>query len=290
MAWAQRTTPQFQPFDIPFIGNDIAKIGRAIDLYAVPCGPTAEIWVYGFFTALPTLFVSILKPDLVDINIRHRHGRPRKGKRMKFIAAAIFRDAIIEIPVPRWVVFRIYEWGQRIGWYLLVADALEDFAINWMSLAYKYNGCTLPTLAYSYKTAGVGDICGGAAGRASLISGADQTSNFNYGLGNLPSPIVDGTFRITYTVTMKPHSIPATHAFPEATHVVIGGVDYRADYNYESGFNERTATGTALVDVIAAPRPTFAVHAVWAEPNKCCQIGGTRHIDKLGFTDLEPDP
>lgn len=135
----QTSTAQF--FDLPLIGDDLAKVGRIIDLYAEPCSPTAELWVYGFFQAIPTLFITLTKPELIDINIRKGAHRRRKGRRLKFRADALFRDAIFQIPVPRWVVFRIYEWTQRIGWYFLVADALEDFGINWMSLAYKYNGC-----------------------------------------------------------------------------------------------------------------------------------------------------
>lgn len=129
-------------FDIPIIGNDFSKIGRAIDLYATPCSPTAEIWVYGFFQAIPTLVATLVKPELIDLKIAHRGRRQRKGKRMKFIGGLIFRDAVLEVPVPRWVVFRIYALGQRIGWWFLVADALEDFSINWMSMAYEWQGCT----------------------------------------------------------------------------------------------------------------------------------------------------
>lgn len=134
-------TPTGQLFDLPIIGDDFAKIGRIIDLYAVPCSPDGIIAVYGFFQAIPTLFVTLAKPELIDINIKHRDGKPRKGKKYRFTAQDVFRDALIEVPVPRWVIFRVYEWAQRVGWYFLVADALEDFAINWMSLAYKYNGC-----------------------------------------------------------------------------------------------------------------------------------------------------
>lgn len=128
-------------FDIPLIGDDMAKIGRIVDLWAQPCSPTAEIWVYGFFHAIPTLITTLLKPELIDIDIPSKRHKKRKGKRMKVFPHLIFRDTIISVPVPRWVVFRVYELGQRIGWYFLVADALEDFAINWMSMAYQWNGC-----------------------------------------------------------------------------------------------------------------------------------------------------
>lgn len=134
-------TPTGKLYDLPIIGDDFAKIGRIIDLYVQPCSPEPILWVYGFFQAIPTLFVTLTKPELVDISVKKGGHRPRTGRKSRFRANAVFRDALIEIPVPRWVAFRLYEWGQRIGWYFLVADALEDFAINWMSMAYKYEGC-----------------------------------------------------------------------------------------------------------------------------------------------------
>lgn len=142
-------TPTAQAFDLPVIGDDLANIGRIIDLWVEPCHPDAIIWAYGYFQAIPTLFLTLAKPEIIDIKIAHRRGKPRKGKRYRFTAKDIFRDALIEVPVPRWVPFRIYEWSQRIGWYFLIADALENFAINWMSLAYKYAGCQGATPPYA---------------------------------------------------------------------------------------------------------------------------------------------
>jgi hypothetical protein len=290
MAWNLRSTPEFQPFDIPFIGDDIAKIGRAIDLYNVPCAPTAEIWVYGFFQAIPTMFISILKPQLVDINIRHRHGRPRKGKRMKFIAQAIFRDALISIPVPRWVVFRIYEWGQRVGWYLLVADATEQFAINWMSLAYKYSGCTHVPNAYSHREninqlQGVTNTNEGS----SCLNGADTTLNFTYP-SNKPTPIIDGTFRIAWTVSFTPYQIPAQSQLP--LHTFVAFDTFLTKNNLVTGpdFNKQYSSGTAIADIISSPRPFIDLRVRGQDPNKFCYVTGTRSIDRIGLDKLEPDP
>lgn len=140
--------------DIPIIGGHYAKIGKIIDLYATPCQPTGIIWVQAFFTGIPTLFISLVKPEFIDISARHSRRRNKPGRKFRFRAADIFRDAIVEIPVPRWVPFVIYEWTQRIGWYFLVADATEDFAINWMTTAYLWEGCRTPQDAYCYAEGG----------------------------------------------------------------------------------------------------------------------------------------
>lgn len=290
MPWQLRTLPQAMPFDIPFIGDDLAKIGRAIDLYSSPCSPTAEIWVYGFFQAVPTLFISLLKPELIDINIRHRHGRPRKGKRLRFIASAVFRDAIIEIPVPRWAVFRIYEWTQRIGWYLLVADATEQFAINWMSLAYAYGGCKSGFIAYSHESCTNTQQGSGAPMDSPLLGVLDETLNFNYPITG-SQPTIDGDFRATVALSFAPYGDPTQSAFPTHYYLAIDGV--RAGPNhvvYESQGSSRASSGSDLILVSGAPRPAFSIRLVWDQANKFCYATGKVTYDKVNQAELEPDP
>lgn len=137
-------TPEVQVYDIPIIGRDIAKIGKIVDLFGSPCAPRAEVWAYAFFQAVPTFIVSLIKPEIIDINIRHRGRKNRKGRKLKIIPHLIRRDAILEIPVPRYAVFQLAEMAQRVGWYFLVMDATMDFAINWMSMAYQWTGCDDP--------------------------------------------------------------------------------------------------------------------------------------------------
>jgi hypothetical protein len=290
MAWTIPTVPSAQPFDIPFIGGDLAKIGRAIDLYSTPCSPSAEIWVYGFFQAIPTLFISLLKPQLIDINIRHRHGRPRKGKRLKFIAQAVFRDAIIEIPVPRWVPFRIYEWAQRVGWYLLVADATEQFAINWMSLAYKYDGCVHVPNAWTHR-ANVHQLQGVTNTQAgsSCLNGSDSFLNFTFP-ANVPAPTIDGPFRISWKTMFEPYAIPAQSGLPVATYLAVGGVVQKDNLVWGPDFQKRYSSGSMVVDVLNAPRPTLGLRVRGTQPNKFCYVTGQYHIDRIGLDNLESDP
>jgi len=290
MPYSLIKTPQFQPFDLPFIGDDIAKIGRIIDLYKVPCTPTGEIWVYGFFQAIPTLFISILKPELIDINIRHRRGRPRKGKRLKFIAAALFRDALISIPVPRWVVFRIYEWTQRIGWYLLIADATEQFAINWMSLAYKYQGCQSLLRNYVHRTGAHVLMGGGASGGPSQLGfDTNISAGFNFP-GSLPQPASNGIYRVSWTAEFTPYQNPAQSKLPVETYLYTDGLLSQKSLVLGADFDKQTSSGGGEVFAISAIRPRITAVAKWDVPNKFCYVKSVVSIDREDQSKLEPDP
>jgi hypothetical protein len=132
-------------YDIPIIGDQIAKIGRATTIFANPCAPNPTVWVYALFHAAPVMAVSLLKPELVDLNIKHRGRKDRKGKKMRFFQDYIFRDSIIDVPTPRWAVFQLYEFGQRLAWYFMVLDVTLDGVINWQTMVYQWSGCDDPS-------------------------------------------------------------------------------------------------------------------------------------------------
>jgi len=208
-------TPTAQLYDLPIIGDDFANIGRIIDIYSSPCSPTAELWVYGFFQAIPTMFITLTKPELIDINIRKGAHRRRKGRRLKFRASDLFRDALVEIPVPRWVVFRIYEWTERIGWYFLVADATEEFAINWMSLAYKWNGCQGAIPPYSTKENDL-DLQVVNAAPTTVFMAATSVNQMEV-TNAYTGVIVPGRYRCSWSITWAPWGVPSENSVPYAT-------------------------------------------------------------------------
>lgn len=158
-------TPLAQAFDIPIIGDDLSKVNHIIDLWSQPCLENAEVWAYALYHAAPTLLVSILKPELIDINIKHPGRKETKGKKMRFFPVWLTRGTIFEIPVPRWQVFRLFEFSQRIGFYFLVADATEDFVINWTSMAYQWQGCQQadPAPAFTFERQDISVWRSGAA-------------------------------------------------------------------------------------------------------------------------------
>lgn len=275
---------------IPIIGGHFAKIGQTIDLYADPCSPTAGVWVYGFFQAIPTLAASLLKPELIDINIEHRHGKPRKGKKFKFDASIIFRDAIIEIPVPRWVFFRIYEMSQRIGWYFLVADASEDFAINWMTAAYKYQGCSSPLLAYCHRSSNM-VLAGPSTANVprGFVWATDGVSNVSITAATM-QPVFPGKYRCTWSVTFSPWSVPAQSELPYTTYATLDGVP--ADVGEISLFGDGNAyaSGSIIVDIYSPGTPVIAIVCVWNSSSKFCYMTGQWNLDLIDKTALGPDP
>lgn len=152
MAVSIMTTPSYQHYDIPLIGGQATKIGRIIDLWTAPCNVTPQINAFAFFQAIPTLLWSAVKPEIIDTNIVDSHRHRKKKPRPRFDVHDIWRDNLIDIPLPRWAIFRAAEFLDRVGWYFLIADATEDFIINWVSTAYLYVGCRLPYDAYAYRT------------------------------------------------------------------------------------------------------------------------------------------
>jgi len=275
---------------IPIIGDDIAKIGQAYVLAGSPCSPEMEMWVYGWFQAIPTLLISLFKPQLIDINIKHRHGKPRKGKKFKFTPDIFFRDAIIEIPVPRWVCFRIYEMSQRIGWYFLVADATEDFAINWMTTAYKMNGCDTPNAPYLRGKEPASQLMIGSAGH---VSSFGFSTYANSGMSSSPGQftvITPGRYRINWTANFNSIGTTGAHALPTTTYLYDLSSNKPIDVG-ETGSNAgpgKYAGGGVVLDCDTGAGP-FGFFAEFAQTGNCnftCQIS----VDWVSGKEIGPDP
>jgi hypothetical protein len=128
-------------YDIPVIGDDLAQIGHVIDLSAQCGGTDAYLSITAMFHALPTLLISLTKPELVDVDIKHGKRRPRRGKFLRFIVDGILQGEFKTFNVPRTWFAQLGEWSQRLGWYMLVADATSDFLLNWTSMTYQWQGC-----------------------------------------------------------------------------------------------------------------------------------------------------
>lgn len=292
MGWYTAKTPEAQIYDLPVIGNDLSKIGRIIDLWANPCSPTPELWVKGFFTAIPTLFVSVTKPEIIDVNIPHRGRKQRKGKKLRLRPRDIFRDALIEVPVPRWVVFRLYESYQRIAYWFLVADALEDFGINWMSLAYAWNGCANINIPYinweRFPTRQ--PHSGGAEGIMPSVLRSVNLMSASPGHGSITRK---GTYRVTWALEWQadPVTPQATILYTRlmmrvGTAWVDSGLGAESS---ETPFTGYSAGGGEIVAELDNDGPSFAVWMKvgvggWFTYNNtitCVQVSGL---------ELSPDP
>jgi hypothetical protein len=290
MGWELRQSPSAQLFDLPIIGGDLAKVGRIINIYATPCSPYVEVWVYAFWQAIPTLFITLTKPELIDISIHKGNHKPRRGKKARFRASAIFRDALIEVPVPSWRVFRIYEFFQRIGYYFLVADALEDFSINWLSMAYKMQGCNQTPFAYFRGEMNHHLMGSGAAPGYYPI-------NYNtIALDNIDSlypplrPAINGTYRVTWSATFTPYGVPEQSEIPVTTTLLVDSQDATVGEMSSLGAGRSFASGNATIEVLGPPFPIFNLTGLFTQANKACYVDGTYAIDRTQDDEIAPDP
>lgn len=290
MGWTTAQSPSGQLYDLPIIGGDLAKIGRIIQIYATPCSPYFEVWVYAFWQAIPTLFITLTKPELIDVDIHKGSHRPRKGRRARFRASAVFRDSLVTLPVPNWRVFRIYEMYQRVGWYFLVADALEDFSINWMSMAYKMAGCTQTQLCYARFD---------AVHRLQGSSGTPQSRRFTWNVlaqdncnidTTFIQPVLDGTFQVTWNTTFSPYEVESQSQMPFSTHLTVNSVPTTIGETYDAGNGRMGASGHSRGDSFGIDNPIFRVAGAWTDENKFCYMDGSFSLDRVEDDEIEPDP
>lgn len=136
----------WSPETMPFIGPTIANVGKVLSITARPCSPRPSIAVYATFTYLPTLIWALAKPDPLDLAF-DRAGRPHKRVRKRRLKVAdVMQLPEPTKPGPSLALFRAAQFGQRVGWYFLIADATSEYAVNWTSMLYQWSGCDVPGL------------------------------------------------------------------------------------------------------------------------------------------------
>jgi hypothetical protein len=290
MAYKWSQGPGDWLYDLPIIGDDLARLGKIQEIYFTPCSPDAIVWVKAFFQQVPTAMLSLYKPQLIDVNIKHRGGKPRKAKKLKWSPSIFFRDALVEIPVPRWVPFRVWEGAQRIGWYFLVADVAEHVAINWMSTAYKLNACQAAFLIY-YRAKATGALTGGTDGTTTtnLPLGLTAVSNIETQTYRfiLTHP---GRYKVTWSMDFEPYQVTELAAMPyttslycytDNTHLTPGEVG-----SYEDG--RKYASGSC--DIILESGPAgFYIAGSWNRGGYC-YCNGEVSVDFITGDELSPDP
>lgn len=123
------------------------KIGQVWDTLGSPCSVSPGLWVAAGFAALPTFALSLIKPEIVEVNLEKRGRRHLKWRRFAFKIFDLQGPQITIRGAPTWVRLG-YNTAERLGWYLLVVDATTDFAVNWTSMAYRFSGCQVPNQPY----------------------------------------------------------------------------------------------------------------------------------------------
>lgn len=157
--------------EIPVIGRWTAKIGKAYQIWGMPCSITPRAWVLATWYAVPKMLISPFCPSATDYLIR-RTGQAHSA-RTKFkwdvwdIHEANGLGPLQYDGELAWASFDLSRWGAQILWYAAWADAISDGVLNWTTLLHQYSGCTTPGNAVFEGLAGptnsVGQgICGPA--------------------------------------------------------------------------------------------------------------------------------
>lgn len=159
------TAPNFTIWDVPVIGPWYGKVSHITDIWGTPCAVDNIVGFYAFWQALPRLLITLTKPDSFDL-VTDRWGRKHKRRRFKRFT---IQDLILPIAEPKgvgpaWVFYRLGSWAERLGWYMLIADATLDFAIHWTSTAYTWQGCQVPGSPFAKSDVPEAFILGGGPG------------------------------------------------------------------------------------------------------------------------------
>ena len=137
-------------YKVPIVGPWAAKVTKIAKMVALPCQPEPEIWVLGYFAAVPQLVLGLFGPDCTtDLAARFQRGHKRKRK-----AVLNVQEILPSFNPPTdgysWYVFKALKLALRAGWYMTVIDSTLDFVVHGTSNAYQFSGCTDPNAAYGH--------------------------------------------------------------------------------------------------------------------------------------------
>lgn len=282
------------PRRVPIIGDDIYQVGQVYSIINQSCLPEPVIAVKAMFHYAPTLIWALYKPEALDMTFE-RVGRRHKRKRYRKVKISALNQLNFN-PNDRvtTAMFRLASLTERVGWYLIVADATTDWLLNWTSLAYQWSGCAVtnpdyagwkgsmpfpvePIVAQPYQV----------QGQEHYDAGQGFASNTIIGL------VATGPYSITYQGT--PVIIGYNGQFGEVTKVEIGVRVGSLPWSYEDAEVQDLDDGTT---VWSYAKQTWAhqnltiqalVRVSWsggsmAMLNQVFQISGSHP------SNLEPDP
>lgn len=146
MTWVD-TTPSIRK--VPIIGDDIYQVGQVFKILDQPCTTNPTLAVQAAWSYAPTLIWTLLKPTPFD-NAANRLARRHKTRRYRKLHIHHLQQLIPDSNNKVYTAFFNLGFAiERVRWYLLIADATTDFALNWTSMAYQWNGCTVPNSTWA---------------------------------------------------------------------------------------------------------------------------------------------
>lgn len=142
------------PEGVPIIGEWIANVGMAVEVWNTPCDNLgAWVVVEGFFYELPVLLWSLFKPDPLDAAYDrfaplqprggHRKNKPRR-RGFSFTPNGWIPGELEKIGRYWRAWFWLGNLAQRIGWYFIIADATSKFLVRWSTTSMQWAGCLEP--------------------------------------------------------------------------------------------------------------------------------------------------
>lgn len=129
-------------YDVPYIGDRYAKIGRVIDMWSQPCAAEPSMMALAAWHAVPTIIWGLFKPDLMGFDHGFAGRSHHRRKKWKWEVPDAFYEIKVPKTVPRWARFA-GALAERVGWYFCLADVTIDGAVLWTSLAMQYSGCPI---------------------------------------------------------------------------------------------------------------------------------------------------
>lgn len=197
----------------PELGAWLSRTGHVVDMVAVGGLQNPQLWVEGFFYAVPRLIMLKTKP-FIQAEEAYRFFSSRCGSKKKGIVSQFSRALGLQkydaIPTPglngtvRAIFETTIDFGLKAEWYFFIVDRVTEFAYNWTSLVYQWQGVKLQNephiigyLPPNYHFEGEGNPLRGWGWTSSYILGGYFSSIYvppgisatvSYSANSLPSP------------------------------------------------------------------------------------------------------
>lgn len=282
------------PRRIPVVGNDIYQAGQVYNIMSQPCGPDPWIAVQAFWSYTPMLLWSLVKPDYGDLTFQRQGRNHRRVRRRNFRIDGSMLAPTPNKPGVSMALFRGYQIFQRLGWYLIVADAATDFAVNWTSMAYSWSGCHVAGVPWA--TAEGGPISmGGYSGEWTAPYNAPDLSWDGRASASPGFAAIDQPGPKTCSATVTTRVVPWNGSDPEVLGATLRrnwtGPDRKAIPMSPSGNPKGVCTWSGVDSLLDAnaPNTTWLVDIHCRDPWLHIE-GGKIHATGAPSWGLDHDP
>lgn len=195
------------PRRIPIIGNDIYQVGQVYDIISQPCGPDPVIAARAAFAYSPTLIWALFKPEPLDLAFDRARKGHKKIRKRRWRIADLDQVEVKTFGGVGTALFKIASAAEKIGWYLLIADATTDWAVNWTSAAWQFQGCNVPNPSWgNFK--GPSPFYVEPFASPTITMGSSEWSHAGNGFAFRGGVSLNGTGPYSITYSASPNILP----------------------------------------------------------------------------------